>query len=141
MTQVRERADDPIIAPSGSGGLGGTSAAVGYSNGLSGGSNVSFQLPGSLVNGALINGGPNSLVGHDLNSAVLGRYDFQVRDGQVISGVPEPATFALLGLGLAGLPGSGGIAFAVNRLTVSNFTGPLSRGLFLWLRLKLRLSI
>jgi|SwirhisoilCB2_FD_contig_61_804747_length_904_multi_2_in_0_out_0_1 hypothetical protein len=90
-------------ASGGSGGLGGTSAAVGYSNGLSGASNVSFQLPGSLVNGALINGGPNSLVGHDLNSAVLGRYDFQVRNGQVLSGVPEPATFALMGLGLAGL--------------------------------------
>lgn len=90
-------------ASSGSGGLGGTSVAVGYSNGLSGGSNVSFQLPGSLVNGALINGGPNSLVGHDLNSDVLGRYDFQVRNGQVIGAVPEPATFAFLGLGLAGM--------------------------------------
>ena len=40
-------------ASGGVNGLGGTSAAVGYSNGLSGSSNVFFQLPGSLVNGAL----------------------------------------------------------------------------------------
>jgi Nidogen-like/PEP-CTERM motif len=86
-------------ASGGSDGLGGISAAVGYTNG----STNSFQLPGSLVNGALIDGGPDSLVGHDLNSTVLGRYDFQVRNGQVISGVPEPATFAFLGLGLAGM--------------------------------------
>lgn len=86
-------------ASDGSGGFGGTSAAVGYSNG----SDTYFQLPGSLVNGALINGGPDGLVGHSLNSDVLGRYDFQVRGGEVISGLPEPATFGLLGLSLAGL--------------------------------------
>src|SRR5262249_8171730 len=51
-------------ASGGSNGLGGTSVAVGYSNGLSGASNVFFQLPGSLVNGALIDGGPNALVTH-----------------------------------------------------------------------------
>lgn len=87
-------------ASGGSNGLGGVSAAVGYSNGLSGGSNVFFQLPGSLANGALIDGGPNALISHDLNSNVLGRYDFQVRNGIVVSAAPEPATLAMMGLGL-----------------------------------------
>jgi hypothetical protein len=90
----------------GTNGLGGTSAAVGYSNGLSGASNVFFQLPGSLTPGALLDGGPNSLVGHTLGSSgVLGRYDLQVRNGNVLppSGVPEPVTIALTGMGLLAL--------------------------------------
>jgi hypothetical protein len=90
-------------ASSGVGGLGGVSAAVGYSNGQAGGSNVFFQLPGSLVNGALINGGPNALTAHSLNSNVLGRYDFQVRGGSVVSNAPEPATLLLFAGGLIGL--------------------------------------
>lgn len=87
-------------ASGGTNGLGGTSSAVGYSNGVSGSGNVFFQLPGSLVNGALIDTGVDALISHDLNSTVLGRYDFQVRNGVVVSGVPEPGTFILLGLGL-----------------------------------------
>ena len=87
-------------ASGGINGLGGTSSAVGYSNGVSGSGNVFFQLPGSLVNGALIDGGVDALISHDLNSTVLGRYDFSVRNGVVVSGVPEPGTFILLGLGL-----------------------------------------
>jgi len=90
-------------ASGGTGGLGGTSSAVGYSNGLSGGSNVFFQLPGSLVNGALINTGADALINHDLNSTVLGRYDFQVRGGVVLSGAPEPGSLLLLAGGLIGL--------------------------------------
>jgi len=90
-------------ASGGFNGLGGVSAAVGYSNGVSGAGNVFFQLPGSLVNGALIDGGVNALVTHSLNSSTPGRYDFQVRGGTVVPSVPEPATFAFLGLGLAGM--------------------------------------
>jgi hypothetical protein len=83
----------------GTNGLGGTSAAVGYSNGLSGSSNVFFQLAGSLAPGSLINGGVDALISHSLDSNVLGRYDFQVRGGAVVvppTGAPEPASPILL---------------------------------------------
>jgi len=87
------------------GGLGGTSALVGYWTSPT----SNFTLPGSLVNGALVNGGPNALISHSLNSNILGQYNFQVRNGTVITpppvdGVPEPETYAMLlaGLGLMG---------------------------------------
>lgn len=68
-------------ASGGSGGLGGSSARVGYSNGV----NTQFELPGSGVNGAFLDGGPpaTSLVQNSLNSSVLGRYRFAARSGLV----------------------------------------------------------
>jgi uncharacterized protein (TIGR03437 family) len=73
-------------ASGGTDGLGGTSAAVGYSNGLSGNANVYYQVPGSLVNGALIDGGPNALISNS-NVGVPGRYVFSVRNGVVNPGL------------------------------------------------------
>lgn len=88
-------------ASGGSGGLGGTSAAVGYANG-SGAPGTFGQLPGSLVNGALLDSGANAL-SRNSNIGVTGQYLFQVRNGSVLpppTGVPEPTSLALAGLAL-----------------------------------------
>ncbi len=93
-------------ASGGTNGLGGTSAAAGYSAG-SGAVGTFAQLQGSLVNGALLDGGPNSLTANS-NVGVAGRYLFTVRGGQVtappVNGVPEPASWAMMigGIGMVG---------------------------------------
>jgi hypothetical protein len=88
-------------ADDGIGGLGGISASAGFANGT-GNPGTYNQLAGSLVNGALLDGGVNSLVANS-NTGVAGQYYFQVRNG-VISAVPEAETYAMLlaGLGLVG---------------------------------------
>jgi hypothetical protein len=57
--------------------LGGTSAAVGYSNGTS----TALELAGSFVDNAFLDGGPDALVSGSQNSSVSGRYIFPVRSG------------------------------------------------------------
>lgn len=89
-------------------GLGGDSARAGWSNGT----NKSFELAGSAINGALLDtncpNGATGLTCHDLNSNILGQYIFSVRNGSVIppdgsTGVPSPGTLVLLGAGLLGV--------------------------------------
>ncbi len=103
-------------ASGGIGGSGGISAAVGYSNGLSGTNNVFLQLVGSLTNGALINGGANALISNSRNSGVLGRYYFQVRNGTVIGSLTllDPVS------GLVNSSGNGIISDSANPALTSN---------------------
>ena len=86
-------------ASGGSNGLGGSSARAGYTNGLG----SFYELPGSGVNGAFLDGGVNALNTHSLNRTEAGRYLFMVRSG-VVHGAPDGGSvIALLGLALAAL--------------------------------------
>jgi hypothetical protein len=73
-------------ASSGTNGLGGSSARVGFSNG-SGQPGSFFELTGSGQNGALLDGGSRSLVGSKVPftdpSLPVGRYQFVVQNGAV----------------------------------------------------------
>ena len=84
-------------------GLGGNSARAGYSNGT-GDTGSFFELTGSAVNGAFLDGGSNALVSNRLNSTFDGRYIFNARSGAIVveppTNVPEAHTLAIFGLGL-----------------------------------------
>jgi len=69
-------------ASGGSGGLGGTSASAGYSNG-SGKEEDSFEILGSRLNGIFLDNNRNGLRYRRLNSTVRGRLVFFVREGSV----------------------------------------------------------
>lgn len=89
-------------ASGGEAGLGGDSARAGFSNGL----DTSFELPGSAVNGAFLDGGPNALASHT-NVGVPGRYVYPVRNG--ISRVYNRSQTLVNGTGLPDCPQSGPI--------------------------------
>jgi len=93
-------------ASGGSGGFGGECAHAGYTNG-SGAPGTNFEIPGSGICGAFLNGGANQLV-TSTNDNVPGQWLFEVRNGEIIQpttspGVitPEPASLLLLGSGLS----------------------------------------
>ena len=87
-------------ASGGVNGLGGVSAGVGYSNGLTGSADVSLEFIGSRVPGTFLDTGVAPLINSSLNSGVDGRYRFVVRSGaQIPPGttadepvIPEPPT-------------------------------------------------
>jgi hypothetical protein len=80
-------------ASGGVNGFGGTSAAVGWSNGT----DTAFELPGSLIPGSFLDGGPYSLVRQSISGRVgntpgapagtRGRLIFRARDGQISPGL------------------------------------------------------
>jgi hypothetical protein len=68
-------------ASEGINGVGGFSARVGFSNGTQK-TGTSFELPGSAVNGAFLDGNTKTgLINNSLNSPILGQYLFLVREG------------------------------------------------------------
>ena len=72
-------------------GRGGSSARVGYSNGT-GDPGTFFELPGSAVNGAFLDGGSDALISDSINSSVDGRYIFAARSGTVVTPETEEGT-------------------------------------------------
>lgn len=71
-------------ASDGEGGLGGTSALAGFTAGTPDVPGTVVQLPGSLVNGALLDHGPHALVAGTQNAGGRpGRYNFPVYNGEV----------------------------------------------------------
>ena len=75
-------------------GLGGSSARAGYSNGIA----TALELPGSAVNGALLDTGPaaTSLIQNSLNSIHPGRFIFFARNGGIGGASPNGADGILL---------------------------------------------
>ncbi|HFE47835.1 MAG TPA: PEP-CTERM sorting domain-containing protein, partial [Chromatiaceae bacterium] len=78
------------------------SARAGYSNGT-GNAGTFFELAGSAINGAFLDGGPNALISNSLNSNINGRYIFEARNGIIAPPMPEPAILALFAVGLASI--------------------------------------
>ena len=91
------------MASGGVNGRGGVPARIGFSNG-SGLPGSYFELAGSGVDGAFLDGGPSatSLVENSIGSSIDGRYIFEVENGQPVT-TPEPAAMTLLATGMLGI--------------------------------------
>ncbi len=89
-------------ASDGVGGLGGTPAAVGWSNG-SGDAGTSFELAGSMARGQFLDSGPRALAYRRLNSPVVGRYLFRARNGMLSPGLGITSS-NILPKGVVGIP-------------------------------------
>src|SRR4051794_18632817 len=100
-------------ASGGSDGRGGYSAHVGYSNG-SGDTGTFFELPGSGINGALLDSNASGLTHDSRNSVTPGRYIFSVRNGaaptggQVFGTVKDSNGNGIGGAPVQGCPAAGG---------------------------------
>jgi uncharacterized protein (TIGR03437 family) len=70
-------------ASGGVNGFGGDSARVGYSNGTAR-RETSFELPGSGINGNLLDNGAGALIRRSIGSDVPGRLVFQIRNGGIV---------------------------------------------------------
>ncbi len=85
-------------ASGGSGGLGGSSAHVGFSKGT-GEAGTFYEFLGSGENGYFLDGSSTGLIHRSLGSDVLGRYIFEVRNGNPIVNVPVPGAVLLASIG------------------------------------------
>jgi hypothetical protein len=78
-------------ASNGVNGLGGESAAVGYSNGT-GTPGTFLELPGSHIPGSFLDGGPDALISTSIDASTPGRIHFLVRNGVVVTAPTVPAS-------------------------------------------------
>jgi hypothetical protein len=97
-------------ASGGTNGFGGVPAAVGWSNGTTA-DGTSFELPGSMVSGAFLDGGPKALIRARLNNPVVGRLLFRARDGVLSPGL-SVTTGPVLPDAIVGQPYSFAFQFA-----------------------------
>ncbi len=106
-------------------GLGGSSARAGYAIGR-GAPGSAFELAGSAINGAFLNGGPNALASGSRNSGVAGRYVFEIRGNDATTQVGSLTPFANAPSEAAVTSGSG--RYVVFQTRATNLVGGSTQG-------------